>query len=324
MPSCMNATYGWMNNPDGLSPCDVYDTLLSACDGLACDSTTSAITKQARAANAPSSIASENPCFCNTVSYSVKAACELCTGVDVQTLHQYTADQCGPNDGGIYITFPCHNTDVIVPSWALQSWQNETFNVTLASQIAQAAETAASTHEFSATPPMAMTPSFSIGETSALNSQSVSSNAQSIGNAPTSAVSTRTDAPRPNGHSGSRSPRDVGPIIGGVGAATLIGLASVLAICFVRRRCCCRGDAVVRKRRPSTSDKNEGRGAFTGSHDQPRDDRTSSVQAPLFNFGLKLYDPDDPSTYPPSLPEILGETRRPTIPELRDIFQNPA
>ncbi|KAI0334897.1 hypothetical protein GY45DRAFT_1060043 [Cubamyces sp. BRFM 1775] len=113
---CTNATYSWMSNVDGVSPCSVLSALLGA--------------------------QSQPPCYCNVVSYSLRAACTLCMpelGEIMQTLQQYTAGRCGGNDDAIDETFPCTvPSQVAIPIWAYQaeSVVVGVFNVTLASQVA--------------------------------------------------------------------------------------------------------------------------------------------------------------------------------------------
>ncbi|KAH9894134.1 hypothetical protein C8Q73DRAFT_694635, partial [Cubamyces lactineus] len=126
---CTNATFSWVNNADGLSPCDVCGILVGACDGQTCRSTHPTRAEYLRVRDQL-----QTPCFCNTLSYSLRAACELCTNVAMQTESEYIASQC---DQGLLKTFPCSLLpNVVVPEWAYQDVVDGWFNDTPASQIA--------------------------------------------------------------------------------------------------------------------------------------------------------------------------------------------
>ncbi|KAH9894135.1 hypothetical protein C8Q73DRAFT_694638 [Cubamyces lactineus] len=172
---CANATFSWMNNADGLSPCDVYGTLLGACDGQTCRSTHSTMAEYPRVRDRP-----QTPCFCNTLSYSLRAACELCTNVAMQMESEYTASQC---DQSFLKTFPCSvPPNVVVPEWAYQDVLDGWFNVTLASQIAVGQATS--------TPPT----SSSHDRGSASEASATESSASQVSSSLSSAIATTTQS----------------------------------------------------------------------------------------------------------------------------------
>ncbi|KAJ8502116.1 hypothetical protein ONZ51_g243 [Trametes cubensis] len=138
--------------------------------------------------------------------------------------------------------------------------------------------------------------------------------------APTPTNVSPSDGPNGPDQPTDRRPSKLGPVIGGVAAAVLIGLVGIWLLRRRRRR-----NASIRKHRLSLNDK-DNMGSFESvvpcDGDQPRDEHTSSTQEP--SFALRLYDPDDPTTYPPTLSEILGETKTPTATELRQMLRRKA
>ncbi|KAI0334898.1 hypothetical protein GY45DRAFT_1317995 [Cubamyces sp. BRFM 1775] len=369
---CSNESYNWMNSVNEQSPCDMYAALIAMCGTHGCLSTTDVTPRTYLRARDQL----QNPCFCNTVSYSLRAACELCIDVSLQTEQEYIAGQCNES---FPQTFPCPlPLDVAIPGWAYQS-VNDVFNVTLASQFVNYESVSPSTdpnhgHGSSgatsttvagsatqilpnspsapatapqpsvqltaiSSSPLTLTQTNSLGKTTVpqtggtpFESQpgsdaSTSASFSQKMSASTSADISPSDYPDGPDQRASGNPDKLGPIAGGVAAAVSIALAVILATLLIRRRR--RRVISICKDLPSLGDTNNERSSEPclvprdDKHWQPTgDEHTPAVQVPP--FPLKLYDPDDPTTYPPSLSAILGESRTPTVPELRQIFGRPA
>ncbi|KAI0662910.1 hypothetical protein C8Q70DRAFT_478917 [Cubamyces menziesii] len=99
---CGSSSWSWMYNSEGLSPCEVWEWVSQLCP----------------------SEESMSDCVCNTVTYSLWAACMLCTGESAANFSTYSHNQgcvgksSSPPSGGADI-----------PEWAsLPLKDGKTFN----------------------------------------------------------------------------------------------------------------------------------------------------------------------------------------------------
>ncbi|KAH9894122.1 hypothetical protein C8Q73DRAFT_694584 [Cubamyces lactineus] len=330
-----------MYSSTGQSPCDVGLALISLC-GL------------------PAQAVTNSSCYCNTVTYSMWAACEACHQATWSPFQQYLGllPCSGEVDIGFYkLPIP---DGTVVPHWAYlfqppETNQSATFDVQLTKQqgcsqsqcptTTPAATTTTSSSSSSSDtaststhwiwssstqlgttidlPPTGV--SLSVSFTTGMQSASSGSpTAASNGSPATSANNTQTNAwPRtgtswgPDSTSGavdSSSARKtskatvIGATVGVIGAAVVGAFA--FALVFLRRR---------RRRRivPALADFSSGDEPRKGALRNTETDLDESVEdAPTMKQAVsppgirpKLYNPDDPTTFPPSLSEILGDER---------------
>ncbi|KAJ8502080.1 hypothetical protein ONZ51_g236 [Trametes cubensis] len=356
--SCADNSWAWTYNSIGQSPCDVGLTLISLC-------------------GSPAQAVTNSSCYCNTVTYSLWAACEACHQATWSPFQQYLGllPCSGEVDVGFYkLQIPA---GTLVPHWAYlfrpqETNQSATFDVQLTKQegcsqsqcptttpAATTTSTSSSTtntgptstpHEIwssstqhaatSARPPATPGTSTDTGTTGTSLSVSFSTGGQPTSSGSltvastgsqqnTTASNTQTTAPSGTGTSSSPdSPSDVaapnserktskatviGAAVGATGAA-IVGVAALVLVLVRRRRRRRTVPALV----PNLSS-TENKPPESGSQhcETDLDGSVDSVPAPatvtqavLPSVRPRLYDPDDPTTFPPSLSDIMGDERR--------------
>ncbi|KAI0352791.1 hypothetical protein OH77DRAFT_760679 [Trametes cingulata] len=263
--TCM-PEYSWMSNSKGQSPCLVSSYLLTPClSGTVLPGRHYSIAHNTTADN----------CTCNTVFYSMLFACDVCQlgpTADVIPWSLYSQGCSVPLGISLYPEAIPSTTEV--PSWAqLDVTVNDTFN-------AMAAEALALGNNSSSMP-------------AASSSGQPRSSSRSTGLITASATGTQ----RPSSGNGegdipnsSKKSSPVGAIVGGV-VGGVIGVTAISAtILWARRR-----RNVTRSSPAGSVDQTTSKGEQWGEEAA----EAEAFPPPLVpGLNLKLYDPDDPSTYP--------------------------
>ncbi|KAI0334893.1 hypothetical protein GY45DRAFT_1060988 [Cubamyces sp. BRFM 1775] len=130
--SCADpATYSWMYNSEGQSPCEVTTALVGQC-------------------NITTSWSVCGEVYCCTVTYSLYSACLICNGLTSEPWLTYFDNAgCTSDCGGL--------SSSIIPLWASLPLLNDQFNIKGAQQEAESTQTA--THTSSASPTQTTTAS---------------------------------------------------------------------------------------------------------------------------------------------------------------------
>ncbi|KAI0334911.1 hypothetical protein GY45DRAFT_1318015 [Cubamyces sp. BRFM 1775] len=346
----------------GQSPCEVGYDLLQTCGGS-------------------SQSAKNAPCYCNSVVYSLWAACTYCHEEGYSSFADYLSDgQCTEVGYGSYTgQVPA---DTVVPPWAYEfkptpSNQSAIFDLQAAQQVASGqskltvpqAPPASTSRQLvtseSSTSPVSHgssellsqssgTTSHSAGASTALglSSQipssvsdvlpstqsrgtpilgntsiaSLQSTTSTLGPAATTNPAPQTESPQTLASSsslagtGSPSPNTIrtgvpiGAVIGAaVGAAAAVCIAVSIALCLLRcrrrrRAAVSLDDSSTRKLGSSRSQHSDSDLDVSIVHSQSpvSTERRTLSKVPSPYYTVKLYDPDDPTTFPPSLSEILN------------------
>ncbi|KAI0334904.1 hypothetical protein GY45DRAFT_1062891 [Cubamyces sp. BRFM 1775] len=116
--SCSDSSYSWSYNSQGQSPCEVTKQMLQPCG---------------QADNG------QNKCYCNTVTYSLWAACSLCNGQSPARFATYITD------GGCTIMSVFAPSDgVDIPGWTnTPLTSDDSFDVQAAKQEAESVQPSA-------------------------------------------------------------------------------------------------------------------------------------------------------------------------------------
>ncbi|KAI0662905.1 hypothetical protein C8Q70DRAFT_478702 [Cubamyces menziesii] len=336
--SCADNSWAWTYNSIGQSPCDVGLTLISLC-------------------GSPAQAVTNSSCYCNTVTYSLWAACEACHQATWSPFQQYLGllPCSGEVDVGFYkLQIPA---GTLVPHWAYlfrpqETNQSATFDVQLTKQegcsqsqcptttpAATTTSTSSSTtntgptstpHEIwssstqhaatSARPPATPGTSTDTGSLTVASTGSqqntTASNTQTTapsGTGTSSSPDSPSDVAAPNSERKTSKATVIGAAVGATGAA-IVGVAALVLVLVRRRRRRRTVPALV----PNLSS-TENKPPESGSQhcETDLDGSVDSVPAPatvtqavLPSVRPRLYDPDDPTTFPPSLSDIMGDERR--------------
>ncbi|KAH9894121.1 hypothetical protein C8Q73DRAFT_503574 [Cubamyces lactineus] len=369
--ACVGASWSWMDNSAGQSPCEVGLDLLQPCGG-------------------PSGTAGDNaPCYCNSVVYSLWSACEYCHGEGYDTFADYLSDgQCSGISYGSYNGEVPAN--IVVPAWAfefnpLPNNLSAIFDLQAARQVVngksivpppvtsqimstslfvsslvssrgsssplQSSGTTSQDHQSSSPPDTTSQIADSTSDVSP-TSRSPSTILPDNNNTPskqtTSAAATTSPSvpesqTEPSWSSGpgstvtvspslnmGRARTSMGAIIGaavgaGAGICILAGIVfHLLRRCRHRRRSAAAltDDSSARKLRTDNSQYSESEidGSVSAQSHTPMSTEQSTLSKTVPSYyTVRLYDPDDPTTFPPSLSEILGGERAVSAPgEWRD------
>ncbi|KAH9894137.1 hypothetical protein C8Q73DRAFT_505013 [Cubamyces lactineus] len=272
-----SATYNWMYNGMGQSPCELANDLVGQC-------------------NVTQSWSQCALVYCCTVTYSLYAACLICNGQSTESWPTYY------NNAGC--TASCEGLSGNgIPQWASLPLLDNQLNVKAAQQEAESTRTT------------------TVGTTtrtaSAATGTAHTTGTTEIGTVTngTRTAATTTTGP-PQGTSAisrtDRSSSKAAPIAGGVvGGLILIGIAIVLVLYSMRRQRRRRIDAILNVPRPSRAYKP---GELDPAIDTPSVEQTRYTPSSLTGspkYNMRLYDPSDPSTFPPPLSVIHGERRMP-------------
>ncbi|RPD61860.1 hypothetical protein L226DRAFT_535239 [Lentinus tigrinus ALCF2SS1-7] len=276
--------WDWMTNSKGQSPCLVSSYLFTPCSP-ASQSWVYPLTPGFHYNTPLNSTDSATPCRCNTVLYSMINACATCQGQLAYTIPWATYAQ---NCSTVYLQkFPADiPLGTAVPAWAyLDITRNGTFNP-------DAAEAIANQNKPDTTATVSV----------------ISSSSSSI-SSPTAPASTTGGAngSSPSGSAGqssaASSKSDVGPIVGGVVGGVVGAIAIGLGIFFFLRHR--RNQAKSQPTGPvEPAGGSEAQYAQYAQYPHPQypayDEKspTQEVIQPLVQPSPKLYDPNDPSTFP--------------------------
>ncbi|KAI0290704.1 hypothetical protein BC826DRAFT_1025820 [Russula brevipes] len=281
-PDC-SLSWKWSFNSLGQNACTVAAYLMSTCNG---GSFTIDSLQPGYSYTGPSGIDNSNLCKCSTIAYSLISACDACQSETWITWSEYSFNCTKTMPPS---TFPNPvPSGTRVPQWALMDVTLENnWNSNKSLAVGDSPEVA---------------PGTSIGASNSSGSASGSASGHpSTSAAGSSSTSSTSTSPSP-----TKSSSNVGAIVGGVvGGIAAIGIASLAAVCFLRRR---------RPTAPSTAY------ASTGALQPPMDEihqpladnatygQPSLPGTPL--TAMRLYDPNDPATFPsPS-----GASHMPQVP----------
>jgi len=266
-PDC-SLTYQWSFNSLDQDACTVAAYLMSTCNGGAF--TINAL-QPGFSYLGPSGTDDADLCKCNTVVYNLLSACDACQGEPEITWSQYSFNctKILPPS-----TFPNPiPSGTRVQQWALQDITSvNLWNATTAQTIGDLPEILAGE---------------SIGTSSA-------STASATASAPTSSSTVVSSSNSSSGKSSSNT----GAIAGGVaGGAVALAVVAGIVFYFLRRRSPPRAPSaafVVDSATPAPS-----MSYMTHSHLHPQsDDGTTAYMPGSPVTPMKLYDPNDPTTYP--------------------------
>ncbi|KAH9894332.1 hypothetical protein C8Q73DRAFT_513181 [Cubamyces lactineus] len=256
------AAYSWMSNDKGQSPCLVASYLLSPCSTAAA-SWVYPLTPGYHYNTPTNSPTSATSCRCSTVFYSMISACATCQGLEIDVVPwTMYAENCST----VYVTkYPDDiPSGISVPAWAyIDITQYGTFSAVAAGEVA------------------AQGAPDSTGIASATGSNASPTQGSS------GSGSTNTSSP-----STGKKSTNIGAIVGGV-VGGMVGLAAIGLVIFFW----------LRHRR------NAARDAPTGPLDLTAGEHGQFVEKPFEPEPMvatplpspKLYDPDDPSTFPTSM-----------------------
>ncbi|KAI0696729.1 hypothetical protein BC835DRAFT_1414122 [Cytidiella melzeri] len=276
------AGYDWMTNSKGQSPCLVAAFLDSVCNADPASADIEALTTGQHYV-LPTTAA--NDCYCNTVAYSLLGACAFCQG-DFNLPWSSWKENC---TNSFVAQFPRN----IPPTTAIPAWAYYDVSVT---------------DRFNLTVAQALASQDSPDSTASLTPSSTS-------------ASKSTSPPSPsNVQQTSPSKKSaVGPIVGGVigGVGGLAILLTAFAIWAKRHRAA---------RKPASADfpSTAPLGppvATPWSPDVKEKLLASSVVASEYPFGARLYNPNDPSTFPGAA--LPGNTQSTTSTSLYDARAQP-
>ncbi|KAI0650088.1 hypothetical protein C8Q79DRAFT_366009 [Trametes meyenii] len=276
------SNYDWMFNSKNQSPCLIASYLLAPCASGSL-SYVFPLTSGEHYATPTSLSGSANPCRCNTVFYSMISACATCQGQGnfVPTWSDYN-EFCSP----VYIQqYP---EDIVsgtsVPAWAYIDVTNGTFDPISAQALA------------------AQDPPESTGSVSSPTSGTVLSTSARASATATGAPQSGNDDPDVDSSpSPAKKSTNIGAIVGGVvgGVVAVVGIALALFFWLRHRR-------------------NAARNAPTGPLDLTAGEYGQFLEKPPVSAAAfpppspssppppaspnpKIYNPDDPSTFPRSV-----------------------
>ncbi|KAF8523438.1 hypothetical protein BU17DRAFT_85723 [Hysterangium stoloniferum] len=272
------STASWTNNADHQSPCMVASALVGACGGGAAP--IAPLLPGNDIYTGPSNTASSNKCSCSSVTYSMFSACSICQNGTVGQWSGWISN-CIPGDISV-ASFPLSiPTTVTVPAWAyMDVSKTGVFDANAAELTANAGTSPDSSA--GPVPTSTATPPSSTG--------------------PASASSSPSSTPFVTSHH-----NNAGPIAGGVvGGLLAISLLIGGFLYFRHRRSPnrnARGDRVEEYIVTHPFDGGDNSVANGGGGEKSQLG-VREVILPGFSYkrvpAPKLYDPDDPSTFPPT------------------------
>ncbi|KAI0637693.1 hypothetical protein C8Q77DRAFT_382687 [Trametes polyzona] len=280
--------YGWMNNGLGQNPCVVSSYLLAPCSGPAGGFIVGLSAPTHRYSWANPGPHGLSACVCNTVLFSALYACAACQGAEVAAMPWATfITNCTESIPVIQAYPEALPNGTSVPSWAY-------LDVVSSGHLdINQAEKLANIHQPDATTSGSYVPAATSGSASADPSSSSSSASGASDTAgPTPPASSASTA---SGEKSKPNTSLIGGIVGGLAGAALIGVG----VFFVIRRHRSQGSWGA-KESPRVIDHSPHMGQYVVA---PTDIPTPGPFTP----SMKLYDPDEPSTYPPT--EVMYESR---------------
>ncbi|KAH7917961.1 hypothetical protein BV22DRAFT_1052065 [Leucogyrophana mollusca] len=302
--SCLSTTdFGWATNVLGQDPCLVAHDLFvpNPCG----DTTVFFPTLSNSEGYPPPTTSDAGPCLCNTVIYSLATACASCQGSESPSWTEWTAN-CPAT---LYQQWPDGiPSNTAIPPWAYLPLDNSQWDLTQAqdnatgqglttsSSSTNAATTTAQSTSISQHSNGPSTPSSSSPASEMPSDRTTSSNGSTPSNASSSSKSSVSPPDNSNPVLSSNSSNSSGltnSIIGGVvgGVTGVVGLIALVLFVWCRRS---RIKKSLKTQRPASGE--------SQIHDkliippQPMVDQYPST--------TKLYNPDDPSTFPPTPPVI--------------------
>lgn len=277
VPSCTVSSQNWATNNEGQSPCLVATALINACSP---ESPTDLMTlNNSQNSYNPPPRNSANACTCSSVTYSMVSACAICQGGLAGTwtglgTKSWIAN-CPANVTSLTFFPQPVPSGVFIPTWA---FLNVTANGDFFS--ADTAEQLANEHQPDVTTGVDPLPSSTTNAPSSSGTHSSSSGSSSAAN---------QTSPPAQGHSKTN-----GGVIAGAVVGSLVGVACIVLVVFFYIRY--RNERKPRRHYEGNYEKKEEKiepGLMSGSTTQ------STMAMPVTSYApLKLYDPEDPSTFP--------------------------
>ncbi|KAI0697523.1 hypothetical protein C8T65DRAFT_832483 [Cerioporus squamosus] len=280
--------FGWMTNSLGQSPCLVTSWLFVPCYGPGNGSFIESLpTDEVYEGPQAKDDFDSTPCDCNTVLYSVFAACGLCQGANIDPWPTYST-----NCTKVYIkSYPeSIPGGTAVPAWAfLDVTTNSTFDIGAAMALASR-----DTPDVKSNSTSSVASSSTSTSTSTPSLSSVTSSTAPMSGSTTSGSTTSTTA-SPAGNASSNPDHrhsDVGPIVGG----TIGGVVGVLFTGALMYH------VVFRKPKTPSSESDSAHSSAVLHIGGPHNDQyvISPTSMKSVN-GALFYDANDPRTYPPPI-----------------------
>ncbi|KAL1946690.1 hypothetical protein VTO73DRAFT_14794 [Trametes versicolor] len=280
--TCILGAFDWMSNSLGQSPCLLSSYLLTPRYHDMASYWVFPLGPAQHYQTVLDNAFSDTPCVCNTVYYSTISACATCQGQElfIPEWSTFSFNCTAPTISGYSENIP---PNTAVPAWAYLDVRGlDTFDPTSAQDVAQE----------------------DLPESTALSSAGPTSSL--VGRPSTSGSASATGSP--NGNNGgnndasSKKSTNIAPIVGGA-VGGVVGLIAInLAIFFW-----------LRHRRNAARDAPMGPVDLTTGEDKQYSDKSTGLQiddhgvpameykqpvSPLASASHKVYDPDDPSTFP--------------------------
>lgn len=280
-----NSGFDWMSNSEGQSPCLVSSWLFTPCSSPA-DSWVYPLSPGYHYNTPLNNAQSATPCRCNTVLFSTIAACATCQGQEDYIVPWSTYSQ---NCSTVYVqkypaTIPSGTS---IPAWAyLDITDNNTFNPS-------AAQAVASQHAPDSTAPATASQT---GGASSLTAPPSATGSSGSNGAPTSGE---------NSGSSSKSKSNVGAIVGGVvGGIAGLALIGIIVFFILRSR---RNAVQNQPTGPVDLTANGNYGQYPAQYANYGGDMQYGEKSPVpaqsdpsqpLMANQRLYDPNDPTTFP--------------------------
>ncbi|KAF8723784.1 hypothetical protein AX14_008680 [Amanita brunnescens Koide BX004] len=278
--SCTDSNFHWTYNSLGQDPCDVAMVLSQPCGG--------GYTFGPLVSGQEYTPAEVNDCTCNTVRYSLISACAACQDGTWLPFSNYSKS-CTQRFVQQYPETIPSNTRV--PHWAYLTLSSSgTFDIVAASsaggtESSDPAPTSTTSTSTSASSTSASTSA--LGSTRKPKSASTSTPALSPSNSSPSSSSDSSSSSSSNSSSSS-SKSNTGTIVGGAVGGVIGGaLIAALAFWFYTKHKSARGTASEQ-------------GMLASPPPSSWTPNSAVYQTPL-----RPYDPDDPSTFPPSREQLV-------------------
>ncbi|KAF8329847.1 uncharacterized protein EI90DRAFT_1353725 [Cantharellus anzutake] len=287
----------WAENSRGQNPCGVAAYLLEVCYYPRVYSVPP-LPNGTHYIGPTSDPSTQNQCVCSTPVYQLMSACGACQSLNYLHWNEWSFNcpSYGIALGHYPYTIP---GGTAVPFWALTDpaqWGG-TFNAELAKVVGDTPELTASNSTSTPAPSSTATLPPSSSAVPTFTSHSNTS-------FPNTTPSTTSSSNRGSGST------NVGAIAGGV-AGGIVGLGLIAAVVYISLRrigpAVARSDLSTHVTPYPTTELVEGDTSFANTRGVSTGDETSAQQSSEVVLPLKLYDPNDPSTFPRT-PDILNVT----------------
>lgn len=290
--TCVNPASSWTSNSRGQSPCLMTAYLENACEPDAGWEVIALPTPGNNQTYGGPSASQATPCTCSSAVYSLISACAYCQGNPAPFWSDWTED-CSTSYNGVYPhTIPEGTT---IPAWAFGSISGDQWDPTIARAAQQA------------NPQESLAP----------GATPISTGSSSTSSSPTSS-STAPPSPSNTTFPSTKKKSNVGAIVGGT-VGGILGAIALAIVGFFVRRGHQKSISTSTAELPFSNVNNDEKSVSTGVPTVPSspDHLMATNQQPP----MKLYDPNDPSTFPtatlnymPSSPTSMSQEPQLTPP----------